>query len=97
MAGTKSNIHKLQLGLKQLGYIVTIHRFQMFSEEQQRFIPGYEIRRNGKTIWSSCSGTRTLKFLLIIFNEVRHSSAEQRKSRKFDTIIKEKTQWLKEK
>lgn len=97
MAGAKSNIHKLQYGLKQYGYIITINRTQIYSAQQDRIIPGYVIQKDGKRIWSSCSTPKTMKFLTILFNEVRNSSAEQRNSRKFDTIVKEKTQWLKEK
>ena len=97
MAGAKSNIHKLQFALKQYGYIITINRTQFYSTQQERFIPGYEIKKDNKRIWTSCSTAKTLKYLTMLFNEVRNSSAEQRNSRKFDTIVKEKTKWLKEK
>ena len=87
MASQQSLIYKLQLALKQKGYIISISTYQFYSEQEDRYIKGYTLTRNGKTIYNSYSTIKIVKHLANILNIIKTLDSKQIHSKAIDTII----------
>lgn len=87
MPSQSRRIKDIQMALRQKGYIITIHNYEFYSNEQNRFIRGYEIRRGKEKMFNSCSSIKTLKYLIILLSIVKKHDKEQIKSRKFNTML----------
>lgn len=94
MAGLQSLIYKLQLALKQKGYIVTISTSQFYSEEQTRYIKRYMLNRNNKLIYSSYSTIKIVKYLANLLDIIKTLDSKQINSKAIDTIVKLKLEEL---
>ena len=95
---TNQVINKLQLGLKQKGYIVTVHRRQNYSVERGRFYTTYTIYRDRKKLHQSHSAIVIIKYLATILDYVKTLNSSQLDSRGIDTRIEKEVEkrWQKE-
>lgn len=69
---TSTIMHKLQLALKQKGIIVTINTNQFYSNEQDRFIKMYTIKKNKKNLITTASQIQAVKVLNELWQEVKN-------------------------
>lgn len=69
---TSTIMHKLQLALKQKGVIVTINTNQFYSNEQDRFIKMYTIKKNKKNLITTASQIQAVKVLNELWQEVKN-------------------------
>ena len=88
MANQQGLMYKLQLALKQKGYIITISTSQFYSGEQNRYIKRYMLKRNNKEIYSSYSSIKIIKHLATILSIIKTLDYKQINSKAIDTIVK---------
>ena len=69
---TSTIMYKLQLALKQKGVIVTISTNQFYSNEQDRFIKMYTIKKNKKNLITTASQIQAVKVLNELWQEVKN-------------------------
>ena len=69
---TSTIIYKLQLALKQKGVIVTINTNQFYSNEQDRFIKMYTIKKNKKNLITTASQIQAIQVLNQLWQEVKN-------------------------
>lgn len=69
---TSTIMYKLQLALKQKGVIVTINTNQFYSNEQDRFIKMYTIKKNKKNLITTASQIQAVKVLNELWQEVKN-------------------------
>ena len=69
---TSTLMYKLQLALKQKGVIVTINTNQFYSNEQDRFIKMYTIKKNKKNLITTASQIQAVKVLNELWQEVKN-------------------------
>ena len=69
---TSTIMYKLQLALKQKGVIVTINTNQFYSNEQDRFIKMYSIKKNKKNLITTASQIQAVKVLNQLWQEVKN-------------------------
>ena len=69
---TSTIMYKLQLSLKQKGIIVTINTNQFYSNEQDRFIKMYSIKKNKKNLITTASQIQAVKVLNELWQEVKN-------------------------
>ena len=69
---TSTIMYKLQLALKQKGIIVTINTNQFYSNEQDRFIKMYTIKKNKKNLITTASQIQAVKVLNEVWQEVKN-------------------------
>lgn len=69
---TSTIMYKLQLALKQEGVIVTINTNQFYSNEQDRFIKMYTIKKNKKNLITTASQIQAVKVLNELWQEVKN-------------------------
>ena len=69
---TSTIMYKLQLALKQKGIIVTINTNQFYSNEQDRFIKMYKIKKNKKNLITTASQIQAVKVLNELWQEVKN-------------------------
>lgn len=69
---TSTIMYKLQLALKQKGVIVTINTNQFYSNEQDRFIKMYSIKKNKKNLINTASQIQAVKVLNELWQEVKN-------------------------
>ena len=69
---TSTIMYKLQLALKQKGVIVTINTNQFYSNEQDRFIKMYTIKKNKKNLITTASQIQAVKVLNELWKEVKN-------------------------
>ena len=69
---TSTIMYKLQLALKQKGVIVTINTNQFYSNEQDRFIKMYTIKKNKKNLITTASQIQAVKVLNEVWQEVKN-------------------------
>ena len=69
---TSTIMYKLQLALKQKGVIVTINTNQFYSNEQDRFIKMYTIKKNKKNLITTASQIQAVKVLNELWQEVNN-------------------------
>ena len=69
---TSTIMYKLQLALKQKGVIVTINTNQFYSNEQDRFIKMYTIKKNRKNLITTASQIQAVKVLNELWQEVNN-------------------------
>ena len=65
-------MYKLQLALKQKGVVVTINTNQFYSNEQDRFIKMYTIKKNKKNLITTASQIQAVKVLNELWQEVKN-------------------------
>lgn len=71
MADTTKIIYKLQTALKQKGVIITINTYQIYSEENNRYIKIYQVKNNTKEIIKSSSQIKIIKALQALLEEYK--------------------------
>lgn len=69
---TSTIMYKLQLALKQKGVIVTINTNQFYSNEQDRFIKMYTIKKNKNNLITTASQIQAVKVLNELWQEVKN-------------------------
>ena len=69
---TSTIMYKLQLALKQKGIIVTINTNQFYSNEQDRFIKMYTIKKNKKNLITTASQIQAVKVLNELWQGVKN-------------------------
>ena len=69
---TSTIMYKLQLALKQKGVVVTINTNQFYSNEQDRFIKMYTIKKNKKNLITTASQIQAVKVLNELWQEVKN-------------------------
>ena len=69
---TGTIMYKLQLALKQKGIIVTINTNQFYSNEQDRFIKMYTIKKNKKNLITTASQIQAIQVLNQLWQEVKN-------------------------
>ena len=69
---TSTIMYKLQLALKQKGVIVTINTNQFYSNEQDRFIKMYSIKKNKKNLITTASQIQAIQVLNQLWQEVKN-------------------------
>lgn len=69
---TSTIMYKLQLALKQKGIIVTINTNQFYSNEQDRFIKMYTIKKNKKNLITTASQIQAIQVLNQLWQEVKN-------------------------
>ena len=69
---TSTLMYKLQLALKQKGVIVIINTNQFYSNEQDRFIKMYTIKKNKKNLITTASQIQAVKVLNELWQEVKN-------------------------
>ena len=69
---TSTIMYKLQLALKQEGVIVTINTNQFYSNEQDRFIKMYTIKKNKKNLITTASQIQAIQVLNQLWQEVKN-------------------------
>ena len=69
---TSTIMYKLQLALKQKGIIVTINTNQFYSNEQDRFIKMYSIKKNKKNLITTASQIQAIQVLNQLWQEVKN-------------------------
>ena len=69
---TSTIMYKLQLALKQKGVIVTINTNQFYSNEQDRFIKMYTIKKNKKNLITTASQIQAIQVLNELWQEVKN-------------------------
>ena len=69
---TSTIMYKLQLALKQKGVIVTINTNQFYSNEQDRFIKMYTIKKNKKNLITTASQIQAIQVLNQLWQEVKN-------------------------
>ena len=69
---TGTIMYKLQLALKQKGVIVTINTNQFYSNEQDRFIKMYTIKKNKKNLITTASQIQAIQVLNQLWQEVKN-------------------------
>ena len=74
---TSTIMHKLQLALKQKGVIVTINTNQFYSNEQDRFIKMYTIKKNKKNLITTASQIQAVKVLNELWQEVKNEKGNR--------------------
>jgi hypothetical protein len=80
-------IYKLQLALKQKGYILSINTNQFYSVDKGRYIKGYTLMRKGNRIYKSYSSIKIIKYLVNILDVLKPLTEKQIQSRKIDSIV----------
>lgn len=90
MANQQALIYKLQLALKQKGYIISINTTQFYSGDRGRYIKGYILKRNYKIVYSSYSTIRIIRYLVNLLNIVKTLNTQEIQSRRIDTIIEQR-------
>ena len=88
MANQQALIYKLQLALKQKGYIISINTTQFYSGDRGRYIKGYILKRNYKIVYSSYSTIRIIRYIVKTLNK------QEIQSRRIDTIIEQRMEEL---
>ena len=74
---TSTIMYKLQLALKQKGIIVTINTNQFYSNEQDRFIKMYTIKKNKKDLITTASQIQAVKVLNELWQEVKNEKGNR--------------------
>ena len=74
---TSTIMYKLQLALKQKGIIVTINTNQFYSNEQDRFIKMYTIKKNKKNLITTASQIQAVKVLNELWQEVKNEKGNR--------------------
>ena len=74
---TSTIMYKLQLALKQKGVIVTINTNQFYSNEQDRFIKMYSIKKNKKNLITTASQIQAVKVLNELWQEVKNEKGNR--------------------
>ena len=74
---TSTIMYKLQLALKQKGIIVTINTNQFYSNEQDRFIKMYSIKKNKKNLITTASQIQAVKVLNELWQEVKNEKGNR--------------------
>ena len=74
---TSTIMYKLQLALKQKGVIVTINTNQFYSNEQDRFIKMYTIKKNKKNLITTASQIQAVKVLNELWQEVKNEKGNR--------------------
>ena len=69
---TSTIMYKLQLALKQKGVIVTINTNQFYSNEQDRFIKMYTIKKNKKNLITTASQIQAIQVLNELWQEAKN-------------------------
>lgn len=69
---TSTIMYKLQLALKQKGVILTIHTSQFYSNEKDRFIKMYTIKKNKENLISTASQIQAVRVLNELWQEVKN-------------------------
>ena len=77
MADLNKLMYKLQLALKQKGVIVTISTNQFYSNEQDRFIKMYSIKKNKKNLITTASQIQAVKVLNELWQEVKNEKGNR--------------------
>ena len=77
MADLSNTLYKLQLALKQKGIIVTINTNQFYSNEQDRFIKMYTIKKNKKNLITTASQIQAVKVLNELWQEVKNEKGNR--------------------
>lgn len=71
MASTKNLMYKLQTALKSKGIIVTIQQGEFYSEEQDRFIKMYKIKKDKETLINTASQIKCVELLADMWEGVK--------------------------
>jgi len=71
MASTKNLMYKLQTALKSKGVIVTIQQVEFYSEEQDRFIKMYKIKKDKETLINTASQIKCVELLADMWEGVK--------------------------
>ena len=71
MAGTKSIMFKLRKALKSRGVIVTINQGEFYSQEQERFIKMYKIKRDKEVLINTASQIKCVELLAKMWEGVK--------------------------
>ena len=74
---TSTIMYKLQLALKQKGIIVTINTNQFYSNEQDRFIKMYTIKKNKKKLITTAAQIQAVKVLNELWQEVKNEKGNR--------------------
>ena len=74
---TSTIMYKLQLALKQKGVIVTINTNQFYSNEQDRFIKMYTIKKNKKNLITTASQIQAIQVLNQLWQEVKNEKGNR--------------------
>ena len=74
---TSTIMYKLQLALKQKGVIVTINTNQFYSNEQDRFIKMYSIKKNKKNLITTASQIQAIQVLNQLWQEVKNEKGNR--------------------
>ena len=74
---TSTIMYKLQLALKQKGVIVTINTNQFYSNEQDRFIKMYSIKKNKKNLITTASQIQAIQVLNQLWQEVKNEKGKR--------------------
>lgn len=72
MADMSKLMYKLQTALKQKGYIIYINTQQFYSEEQDRLIKVYILKRGKNELLRTASQIKVINKLNEIWQEVRN-------------------------
>ena len=72
MADMSKLMYKLQTALKQKGYIIYINTQQFYSEEQDRLIKVYILKRGKDELLKTASQIKVINKLNEIWQEVRN-------------------------
>ena len=87
---TSTMMYKLQSALKQKGIIVCINTYQFYSNEKERFIKMYVLKRGEKQLLNTASQIQVLHKLNEIWQEVKNEEGNKRRKRSYE-IPKPKT------
>lgn len=71
MASTKNLMYKLQTALKSRGVIVTIQQGEFYSEEQDRFIKMYKLKKDGDVLINTASQIKCVELLAKMWEKVK--------------------------
>ena len=77
MADMSKLMYKLQTALKQKGYIIYINTQQFYSEEQDRLIKVYILKRGKDELLKTASQIKVINKLNEIWQEVKNEEGDK--------------------
>ena len=77
MADMSKLMYKLQTALKQKGYIIYINTQQFYSEEQDRLIKVYILKRGKEELLRTASQIKVINKLNEIWQEVKDEEGDK--------------------
>ena len=77
MADMSKLMYKLQTALKQKGYIIYINTQQFYSEEQDRLIKVYILKRGKEELLRTASQIKVINKLNEIWQEVKNEEGNK--------------------